>query len=127
MKSIQVLLSSVLSVVLSVRFWLSIVLGAILLCANAMPATAKVIESKYNQGVINKNPDEGVVQLDGILKKSEDALNNPADSLKEVVKRSSKGFNEIQGSVDEDKMVRPTDSEPEILNEINKVLDRSSK
>jgi hypothetical protein len=127
MKSISNLLSSLLSVVLSTRFWLSVLLGAVLLCANAVPVSATMtIGDKSNQGVVNQSPDEGVVQLDGIIKKSEDALNNPADSLEEVAKRSSKGFNEIQGNVDGNKMVYPTDSEPGIVSELNKVLGRTS-
>jgi hypothetical protein len=126
MKFISSLLSDVLVVVLSARFWLSITLGAILLCTNAAPVSATMIGNKSNQGVVNQNPDEGVVQLDGIIKKSEDVLNNPADSLEEVAKRSSKGFNEIQGNVDGDKMVYPTDSEPGIVSELNKVLGRTS-
>lgn len=75
---------------------------ALLMFSNAFPAFA--ISSDRSKA------SDGEVQLDNIYEKSEDALRKGMPNMEEVQEESAKGFNEIQGDADMDKMSRPDNS-----------------
>lgn len=54
---------------------------------------------------------EGEAQLDDIQAKSERAAKQPPQSMDKVQAEAKKGFNEIQGDADLDKMNRPENSQ----------------
>ncbi len=75
---------------------------SLVMFSNAVPAFA--ISSDRS------SPTQGEVQLDDIYEKSEDALRKKMPNMQEVQEESAKGFNEIQGDADLDKMSRPDNS-----------------
>ena len=70
---------------------------------------------------------KGTVQLDKIEQKTQEAIDSPTTSLKEIEKKGEGGFNEIQGSADREKMIRSKGTELPIVKQTEKALDKMSK
>lgn len=85
-----------------IRIFMIAATCSFLIFSNAFPAFA--ISSDRS------NPVQGEVQLDEIYEKSEDVLRNGSPDLEDVQEESAKGFNEVQGNADRDKMSRPDNS-----------------
>jgi flagellar motility protein MotE (MotC chaperone) len=85
------------------RFVVILFACALMFLSSAVPAMA--------YGTDKSNPREGTAQLDEIQAKSERAAKEPPQSLKEVQSEAQKGYNEIQGDADLDKMSRPENSQ----------------
>jgi hypothetical protein len=83
----------------SVRLILTVLVCGLLFIASANPAQATT--SKTTDGEANLN-------------KIQDKTDSVADSkplgMKEVIKESQKGLNEVQGSADADKMISPDEA-----------------
>jgi len=99
-----------------VRFLFAILIGAILLFSNAIPAMAKTAPKS--------DPTEGLVQLDNILEKSKEATTSDPMSLEEAEQGTKNGgLNEIQGTSDRGKMKR--DSKSTVV-ELKKSIDKAT-
>lgn len=85
-----------------IRAFMIAVTCSFLIFSNASPAFA--ISSDRS------SPVQGEVQLDDIYEKSEDVLRKGSPDMQDVQEGSAKGFNEVQGDADLDKMSRPDNS-----------------
>jgi len=91
----------------------------VLFFSNVVPAMATPPKSNPNN--------DGTVQLDGILDKSEEILNKPLLSLEEVENRSKGGLNEVQGAADVNKMKMSNDTELPAVKQLKKSIDKIIK
>ena len=107
------LLLTVLSRLLSLQVLLSVLLCLTLFFTSTLPAMAA-----------KSAPDKGVVQLDEITEKTEEATKLPPESINSIDKPAAGGPNEIQEQADRDKMKRSTDTELPVIKEIKKALDK---
>ena len=98
---------------LPLRMLLSTLLFITLFFTSALPAMAA-----------KSSPDKGVVQLDEITKKTEEATKLPPESINPIDEAAEAGPNEIQGTADRDKMIRSNDTELPMIKEIKKALDK---
>jgi len=95
----------------------SIVLSIILIFSNSGLALAAKSSSLT----------KGTVQLDKIEQKTQEAIDSPTTSLKEIEKKGEGGINEIQGTADRDKMIRSKGTELPIVKQTEKALDKMDK
>ena len=100
-----------------VRVLLSIVFSILLIFASSAPALAA------KSSPLTK----GTVQLDKIEQKTQEAIDSPTTSLKEIEKKGDGGINEIQGRADSNKMIRSKGTELPIAKQTEKALDKMSK
>ena len=100
-----------------VRVLLSIVFSILLIFSSSFPALAA------KSSPLTK----GTVQLDKIEQKTQEAIDSPTTSLKEIEKKGEGGINEIQGSADRDKMIRSKGTELPIVKQTEKALDKMDK
>ncbi len=108
-----------LSKIHSIRFLVAILLGVVLCFTNAGQAIAK----SYTGA-----PIDNTVQSSKILEKAQDVLNAPPMTLEETEERSTDGsLNEIQGTAGKNEMNKSSDSTPAVVDQIEKVLDKTSK
>lgn len=99
-----------------VRFLFALLIGAILLFSNAIPAMAKT--------ATKSDPTEGLVKLDRIQEKSEEATMSSPMSLKEAEQGTKNGgLNEIQGTSNREKMKK--DSKSTVV-ELKKSIDKAT-
>ncbi|MEE3718030.1 hypothetical protein V2H45_14915 [Tumidithrix elongata RA019] len=110
MKSIQISLSRIYAV----RFLVAILFCAILVFSNAIPVLA--------DSHVNPN-----AQSTGILSKAKEELKSPPTSLEEVEGKADGGLNEVQGTMDKDKMFRSDSSGPAVVEQIENALDKAMK
>ncbi|PZV25023.1 MAG: hypothetical protein DCF12_16450 [Snowella sp.] len=99
------------------RVLLSIFFAVILIFSNSVPALAAKTSSLT----------KGTVQLDKIEQKTQEAIDSPTTSLKEIEKKGEGGINEIQGTADREKMIRSKDTEPPIVKQAEKALNKMDK
>ncbi len=85
-------------------------------------AAALFFTAAYPAWAAKSSPSEGITVLEKIEQKSQDAIDDPALSLKDAAKRSEKGFNEIQGDADRNKMLRSKGSESPAMKKVEKAL-----
>ena len=100
-----------------VRVLLSVVLSIILIFSSSVPALAAKSSS----------PTKGTVQLDKIEQKTQEAIDSPTTSLKEIEKKGEGGINEIQGRADHGKMIRSKGTELPIVKQTEKALNKMDK
>lgn len=100
-----------------VRVLLSVVLSIILIFSSSVPALAAKSSS----------PTKGTVQLDKIEQKTQEAIDSPTTSLKEIEKKGEGGINEIQGRADRGKMIRSKGTELPIVKQTEKALNKMDK
>ena len=100
-----------------VRVLLSIFFSVILIFSSSFPALAAKTSSLT----------KGTVQLDKIEQKTQEAIDSPMTSLKEIEKKGEGGINEIQGSADREKMIRSKGTELPVVKQTEKVLNKISK
>ena len=99
------------------RVLLSIFFSVILIFSSSFPALAAKTSSLT----------KGTVQLDKIEQKTQEAIDSPTTSLKEIEKKGEGGINEIQGRADRDKMIRSKGTELPIVKQTEKALDKMDK
>jgi hypothetical protein len=99
------------------RVLLSIFFSIILIFSNSIPALAAKTSPLT----------KGTVQLDKIEQKTQEAIDSPTTSLKEIEKKGDGGINEIQGRADSNKMIRSKGTELPIAKQTEKALDKMSK
>ena len=100
-----------------VRVLLSIFFSIILIFSNSIPALAAKASSLT----------KGTVQLDKIEQKTQEAIDSPTTSLKEIEQKGEGGINEIQGRADSNKMIRSKGTELPIVKQTEKALDKMDK
>jgi len=100
-----------------VRVLLSIVFSILLIFSSSFPALAA------KSSPLTK----GTVQLDKIEQKTQEAIDSPTTSLKEIEKKGDGGINEIQGTADREKMIRSKGTELPIVKQTEKALDKMDK
>ncbi|NJM72956.1 MAG: hypothetical protein HC862_23995 [Scytonema sp. RU_4_4] len=92
-----------LSVLRPVRFIIVAFTCALLIFSHALPAAAI--------GTQKSNPEKATTQLLETQKETDKLTAEPPLGLKETIKKSNKGINEVQGAADIDKMNRPENSQ----------------
>ncbi len=108
-----------LSRIRPVSILVSILLGVVLLFTNANPAIAN---SPRSTSVDNTVPSSE------ILEKSKNVLEAPPMNLEQTEEGTEGGgLNEIQGTTGKNKMNRSSDSVPAVVDQIEKVLDKTTK
>jgi hypothetical protein len=108
-----------LSRIRPVSVFISILLGVVLLFTNANPAIAN---SSRSTSVDNTVPSSK------ILEKAQDVLNAPPMNLEKTEEGTEGGgLNEIQGTTGKSKMNRSSDSIPAVVDQIEKVIDKTTK
>jgi hypothetical protein len=100
-----------------VRVLLSIFFSVILIFSSSFPALAAKSSSLT----------KGTVKLDKIEQKTQEAIDSPTTSLKEIEKKGKGGINEIQGSADREKMISSKSTELPIVKQTEKALDKINK
>ena len=122
------------------RSLVAIAVATLLLVSSTVPAFAmdsavhkSNMKSGNPQTMINStrsSPTEGEAPLNEIYEKSEDALKQPPLSMEKVQQEATKGYNEVQGDADFDKMHRPDNSQEatsaaeKVENALEKVFNR---
>jgi hypothetical protein len=106
-------ISTVLSHLRPIQILMSVVLSAVLVFTSSFPALAA-----------NSSLSKGTVQLDKIEQKTEQALDDPATTLKTIEERSQGALNEVQGSADRNKMSRSNDKELPVVKQAEKALNK---
>jgi hypothetical protein len=91
----------------------STLLVTVMFFANSLPVIAA-----------SSDPTDGVVQMNEILDKTEEAIQSPATNLKTIEERSKGGLNEVQGTADYSKMTNSGDPESPVAKKAEKVLDK---
>jgi hypothetical protein len=100
-----------------VRILFSIFFSILLIFSSSVPALAAKTSPLT----------KGTVQLDKIEQKTQEAIDSPTTSLKEIEKKGKGGINEIQGSADREKMIRSKGTELPVVKQTEKALDKMSK
>jgi hypothetical protein len=100
-----------------VRILFSIFFSILLIFSSSVPALAAKTSALT----------KGTVQLDKIEQKTQEAIDSPTTSLKEIEKKGKGGINEIQGSADREKMIRSKGTELPVVKQTEKALDKMSK
>ena len=100
-----------------VRVLLSIFFSIILIFSSSVPALAAKTSSLS----------KGTVQLDKIEQKTQEAIDSPTTSLKEIEKKGDGGINEIQGRADSNKMIRSKGTELPVVKQTEKSLNKMDK
>lgn len=100
-----------------VRVLLSIVFSILLIFSSSFPALAAKTSSLT----------KGTVQLDKIEQKTQEAIDSPTTSLKEIEKKGEGGINEIQGRADSNKMISSKGTKLPIVKQTEKALNKVSK
>ncbi len=113
------LMTALFTSLFSVRFLVVAGLCISLVFSNVVPTLAA--GKPFNHAAA------GTTQMNQVLDKSEDTLDAPPMSLKEVEKRANEGLNEVQGDADKDKMYKSRDSRPAIVGDLEKALDKATK
>lgn len=134
MKYISTLLSNLRPVKMLASLLLTVVLVFASGCSaeaktGANPETVQLDKNiKRTLPMSSKSADtKGIVQLDQIDKKSKEALDNPATSLKTIEERSQGALNEVQGgAADRDKMYRSNERNPKlpVVKQAEKTLNK---
>jgi hypothetical protein len=107
-------ISTLVSSIRLIRVFLAIFFAALIAFGNGFPALA-------GQSAVTK----GVEQLDKIDEQSKAALDNPANSLKEIEERSQGALNEVQpNAADRDKMYRSKDTKLPVVKQVEKAIDK---
>ncbi len=115
MKSIQTTVSRVRAI----NFFAAILLGVVLIFSNANFAIA---DSSRSTSVDNTVPSSK------ILEKAQDVLESPPMNLEQTEEGTEGGgLNEIQGTTGKNKMNRSSDSTPAVVDQIEKVIDKTTK
>jgi hypothetical protein len=96
-----------------VQMLFSTLLVMVMVFANSLPVIAA-----------SSAPTDGVVQMNEILDKAEEAIQSPATNLKTIQERSKGGLNEIQGTADYGKMTNSGDPETPVAKKAEEVLDK---
>ena len=65
---------------------------------------------------------KGTVQLNKIEAKTQEAIDSPAMTAKEIAERAKGGLNEVQGSADRNKMYRSKDAELPAVKQAEKAI-----
>lgn len=102
-------ISALLSHLRPMQMLLSTLLCAVLFFTSGCSALAAKSDST-----------QGTVQLDQIEQKTQEAIDSPAMSLKDIQERSKGGFNEVQGDADRDKMSRSNDPKLPVIKQDEK-------
>jgi hypothetical protein len=110
-------LSIMFSQLRPIRVLLSIVFSILLIFSSSVPALAA------KSSPLTK----GTVQLDKIEQKTQEAIDSPTTSLKEIEKKGDGGINEIQGRADSNKMIRSKGRELPVVKQTEKALDKIDK
>jgi hypothetical protein len=100
-----------------VRVLFSIFFSILLIFSSSVPALAAKTSSLT----------KGTVQLDKIEQKTQEAIDSPTTSLKEIEKKGDGGINEIQGRADREKMIRSKGTELPIVKQTEKSLNKMDK
>jgi hypothetical protein len=100
-----------------VRILFSIFFSILLIFSSSVPALAAKTSPLT----------KGTVQLDKIEQKTQEAIDSPTTSLKEIEKKGKGGINEIQGSADREKMIRSKGTELPVVKQTEKALDKMGK
>lgn len=87
----------------TIRFLVTAFACALLFFSSAYPAAAI--------GSTKSNPSEGEVNLNKIQQKTDETIQAPPTTLREVQERSQGGLNEVQGAADANKMKNPENSQ----------------
>lgn len=106
-------ISTILSHVRPIQILMSVVLSAVLIFTSSFPALAA-----------SSPLEKGTVQLDKIVQKTEQELNDPATTLEKIQERSQGGLNEVQGSADVNKMNRSNDDKLPIVKQAEQALNK---
>jgi hypothetical protein len=107
-------ISTLVSSIRPIRVLLAIFFAALIAFGNGFPALA-------GQSPVTK----GVEQLDKIDEQSKAALDNPANSLKEIEDRSQGALNEVQpNAADRDKMYRSNDPKLPVVKQVEKAIGK---
>jgi hypothetical protein len=109
-KSHMKYLTTLLSNIRPIQFVISIALSAVLAFVSSFPALAA---------------NKGIDQLPQIEEQSKEALDNPANSLKEIEERSQGALNEVQPkAADRDKMYRSNETKLPAVKQVEKAIDK---
>jgi hypothetical protein len=103
------------------RFLVIVFACSLIILSNSLPAFA--------MGSNKSKPSDGVVKLDKIEQRAEDAMKTPlAPSADEAIARANEkgSINELQGAADINKMNRPSNSRGATTakDQVEKVLDK---
>ena len=110
-------LSIMFSQLRPIRVLLSIVFSILLIFSSSFPALAAKTSPLT----------KGTVQLDKIEQKTQEAIDSPTTSLKEIEKKGDGGINEIQGRADSNKMISSKGTKLPIVKQTEKSLNKMSK